>query len=1233
MVGKRSRHAQSHKKDLARAYRLLSPVVPSERVESALVDRSRVGKTYSESKSSKLWSAMRSGSSIHSMAPPALKRRKVEHVSSSEESDDGASFASFGQGADNTGKQDSEANSSSSHDEFVDAVEGAEDDEDDDDEDEEMTDGDDDERRPDKRSTSATTPKPSNTARDTKRKSDSKAQVGATAFASGTFKSNVFKLQVDELLGQIRPRHGQRETAAEATLHKLKKTIEQIPSRGPYLVDEAERGLLKEKIAVPFPEPRPARDAKYKFSYAKPMNVNVIGSFALKTSSRLRDMVEVDMVVTMPSSIFEDKDYLNHRYFYKRAYYLACIAAGLQAAHKAEYQISFKLHHNDPLKPILTVTPLETSAAVAQWTVNIIPCVGQSQFVAGKLQPQRNCVRSADAANDDSSATPFYNSSLRTDMLTSAYLKLIHSASKRCEGFKDACLLGSTWLRQRGFGSSLDAGGFGNFEWITLLALCLQGGGPSGKPLLSDGYSSYQLFKATLQLIAMKDFVKIPIVIGATSDSVHVPSQPVVWDVERSHNLLYKLGEWSYRTLRYEARSTLAALGDQLHDAFDTTFILRVHEPLYRYDYVVQVPRRLVSAGQKAPTHEGQSQIAKLYGVLKQGLGDRVNHLSLTSDSLAPWPLGSTQPSEQSKSLITVGLMVNSDNVKRTVDHGPSAENRAEAAAFRKFWGEKAELRRFKDGSILESLVWASPLESGQPVLEQVIRYLLGNHFGAVTTDDIILSGDGFAKLVKGGSDIAPFNTIVSRYKQFEQEIRSLEHLPLSIRQIMPADPQVCYSSIRAPLNGKGRPIPADVTIQFEGSGRWPDDLAAIQRTKIAFLLMIEKMLQDQDSVDSITTRVGLENEGRDVLNQGFLDVTYDNDATFRLRIYHDREQTLLKAQMKNKTADPKTRELATIGLAKYKRDYEKAPAQTQAIVRLCTRFPALSGSIRLTKKWFASHLLSNHISEEVIELLVIRTFTQPAPWSIPSSVQTGFLRTIFWLSRWDWRAEPLIVDLSASGELKQAGINAIRTNFEAWRKLDPAMNRVALFAASNLDQEGTTWTDGRPLKVIAGRMTALAKAACAEISERQLGLEPASLFSSPLTDFDFVMHLSPDLASGGKAKRSSGKFKNLELSSLDDTPLIGFDAVRGLIAELDNIYGSAILFFYGGHERNVITGLWSPVTAKRAWKVNLAYSTTPVKGQDKEEDVQASINKSAILAEIATLAGDLVQRVEVVQK
>ena len=124
----------------------------------------------------------------------------------------------------------------------------------------------------------------------------SRAAQTSAAYASGTFKSNVFKLQVDELLGQIRPRQGKRQTAAETALHALKKSIEQIPARGPHTLVDAERELIKQKVAVPFPDPRPPKDAKYKFAYAKPANINVVGSFPLKTTSRTQDVLEVDMV-------------------------------------------------------------------------------------------------------------------------------------------------------------------------------------------------------------------------------------------------------------------------------------------------------------------------------------------------------------------------------------------------------------------------------------------------------------------------------------------------------------------------------------------------------------------------------------------------------------------------------------------------------------------------------------------------------------------------------------------------------------------------------------------------------------------------------------------------------------------------------------------------------------------------------------------------------------------------
>ncbi|SMY28658.1 unnamed protein product [Zymoseptoria tritici ST99CH_1A5] len=1137
------------------------------------------------------------------MAQPVSKRRKTEHVSS-DEGEDTASFASFGEDSGGDQSEDETTTSKS------------------------------------KQPTKVAKPAAS------RKSTTSTTQAAASAYTSGTFKSNVFKLQLDELLGQTRPKHGKKEKLAETALRQLKQTIEQIPPRGPFTVVEAETDLLRTKVAVPFPDPGPAKDAKFKFAYEKPANINVVGSFVLKTASRLHQVLEIDMVVVIPSSLLEEKDFLNHRYFYKRAYYLACIAAGLKNAHKAEYTTRFALFRGDPLKPTVVVEPAveATSPAPApKWRINIIAGTAADQFPSTKLRLDKNCVRNPD--QDVAAPTPFYNSSLRSDMLVTEYLKLLHGAGKSCESFTEACLLGSTWLRQRNMGSSIEAGGFGNFEWNALMALGLQGGGPQGKPIFSPGYSSYQLFKATLQLLAMKDFSKHPLSVGNTADTPAPLSDgtPILWDASRGHNLLYKVAQWSYRLLRHEAKSTLIALGDQLHDGFDATFILRVHEPMFRFDYMVQIPERLVLGGNtRTAQHD---HVAKLYDVLKQGLGNRVNQICITRPATPSWALGSSRPS--SKNDITIGMAVNQDHVKRAVDHGPPAENKSEAAAFRKFWGDKSELRRFKDGSILESLIW-SPSESGQTVLEQIVCYLLNRHFDVAIVEDVKFFGDGFSKQLRGGTDNALFTPFVERYRQFENDLRDLRDLPLSIRQIMPADPQLCSASILPPANGKlsHRAVPANVTIQFEGSGRWPDDLVAIQRTKIAFLLMISHMLQE--TVDSVSSRIGLENDTHPTLNQGYLDVSYDPTASFRLRIYHDREQTLLERSLKSKSTDPQTRELAALGLAKYKRDYIHRPAQTQALIRLSTRFPALSGAIRLTKQWFSSHLLSNHIPEEIIELFVVRSFTHPAPWSAPSSVQTGFLRTLFWLSRWDWRVEPLIVDLAGdNNSLTPADLTAITNNFTAWRQhLDPAMTRVALFVASSLDHEGTTWTDaGRPAKVVAARMSSLARAACAEVAAKGLDLIPQSLFESPLADFDFVLRLK-DNNNNSRSQRKSQGFKNLEISDEEhDGSLVGFDPVRDFLEDLEEVYGSAILFFHGvvaarggGGGRGVIAGLWNPVvmsSARRGWKVNLAVSTVPVveeeegKGEGEGEEVVAEVNKVAVLKELVRVGGDLIMGVE----
>ncbi len=279
-----------------------------------------------------------------------------------------------------------------------------------------------------------------------------------------------------------------------------------------------------------------------------------------------------------------------------------------------------------------------------------------------------------------------------------------------------------------------------------------------------------------------------------------------------------------------------------------------------------------------------------------------------------------------------------------------------------------------------------------------------------------------------------------------------------------------------------------DVVVQFEGSGRWPDDLEAIQRTKIALLLKMGELLRH--SMKGVESRLGLEKEAHTTLNAAFLDIIHANGSVFRLRIHNEKEQALNERRLKDKTLSPRDRDEAVMALAEYKRSFVQASSHTQSVRILCTRLPLLSQTMRLVKRWFGSHLLSLHFSEELIELLTVRTFVQPYPWQAPSSVHTGFLRTLLFLSRWDWRVEPLIVNIN--GELSSQDVEGITTRFEAWRKIDPGMNRVVLLAASNLDLDGVTWTQTGPSKVVATRMTALARAACAAVNEAELDLDPA---------------------------------------------------------------------------------------------------------------------------------------------
>ncbi|KAL6721097.1 U3 snoRNP protein [Lecanora helva] len=1055
----------------------------------------------------------------------------------------------------------------------------------------------------------------------------------------GTYSASILQLQVDELLSGVQPDYERRLAKVEDAIHKLKGIIERIPSRDPKVISDAEREQSSHNVRIPFPNPKPEKGTKYTFAYAKPTTITIVGSYARRTAIRTGEHINVDLAVTMPSHIFQEKDYLNYRYFHKRAYYLACIASGIEEADESSFAIEYALQNENQLQPIIVVNPGQRSDdfSRSKCKIRIILAADKNLFPISKTVPNKNCIRSeVGSSPHELLPTPLYNASIRSECLSQSYLKYLNAASSHSGAFPEACMLGSVWLRQRG----LRGGGFGPFEWAVTTALLMQGGGSQGAALFSRGYNSYQLFKAMIHFFAIRDLVKNPVLIKCDSTETYPLDRPVLFDGARGLNVLYKLTPWSYALLRYEADRTLKLLNDPLSDHFAACFITKVDIPLLRFDYSIDLQYLQPTQKSRAKGEVSTDKFAychQLYEVMKIGLADRVQYIYLKAPSTMTWSTTSERHTESKAIQISIGLLLNPEHANRTVDRGPSVEDKEAAAAFRAFWGEKAELRRFKDGSIQESLIWSTS-DPRENILSQVIKYIIERHFGLETAQRLNFFGDSFNLRVpghRGGSfdAVTLYQPVLSAFEILEKDIRGLQGLPLQIRQISAADTQLRYASLHIPVLDAAQHgmDPAEVFVQFEGSSRWPDDLAAVQITKIAFLVKMGELLQE--AITGLTQRTGLEDSSNKLQNIAFLDVQYPSGALFRLRIHHEREINLIQRKLKEEAHTAADREKIASALSVYKRKYIQAPLHTQVVRTLSTRFPLLSPSIRLVKKWRDSHFLTEHISDELVELLTIRTFVHPQSWSVPGSIMTGFLRTLHFISKWDWRLEPLIVDFN--GELGTQDIDAIRLRFEAWRKIDPAMNRVAMFAASNIDRDGISWTEGSPSKMIAARLTSLAKAAFQLVVEQGFNLQPEALFTPSMEEYDFLIHLKPEYAGAKKQqeRRTNAQlvFKNLQNQALEDKSLIGYNPTQSYLDELRRLYDSNVLFFRNGFHGSIIAGLWNPQTGPRSWKVSLPYSNIPLAASSKEESAdQVRLNREATLHDIGRLGGDMVLRIQV---
>ncbi|PHU27029.1 hypothetical protein BC332_05361 [Capsicum chinense] len=361
----------------------------------------------------------------------------------------------------------------------------------------------------------------------------------------------------------------------------------------------------------------------------------------------------------------------------------------------------------------------------------------------------------------------------------------------------------------------------------------------------------------------------------------------------------------------------------------------------------------------------------------------------------------------------------------------------------------------------------------------------------------------------------------VSGIEELSKRLLQLKDIPLKVSTVQALDSAVRLTSVFPPMphplaHEKGVDIKPRKPL--EGSGNWPMDEIAIEKTKTAFLLRIAESLQNNWGMMFSATE-----DDVDVLMSGY---------AFRLKISHERALSLVTGQSNNS------------------RHQWSLSADRQLLLRhqhaskinaLRGRYPIYGPIVRLAKRWVSAHLFSTVLTEETVELLVSNLFLRPLPFEPPFSRITGFLReegrglkVRIWvkprlavvlilsrflrlLSEYDWAFSPLIVDFD--GEFSTEEKNKINENFMRSReehekdtqKLSPAM-----FLATKYDIASEAWTRSSPTTAELRRLVAYSTGSANLLTKLILqdGYDSYGwkcLLRTPLSNYDAVVLLHRD--------------------------------------------------------------------------------------------------------------------------
>ncbi|KAH9257806.1 hypothetical protein BASA81_003824 [Batrachochytrium salamandrivorans] len=499
--------------------------------------------------------------------------------------------------------------------------------------------------------------------------------------------------------------------------------------------------------------------------------------------------------------------------------------------------------------------------------------------------------------------------------------------------------------------------------------------------------------------------------------------------------------------------------------------------------------------------------------------------------------------------VILLGLFLNPEQTFRLLDKGPPSEDAEQSAKFREFWGELAELRRFKDGSVLESVVWEE--HNRRLIPQRMMEHLLRRHASPLTS--VALVGNALES-DNGMRDEANSLSAMEMFTALEQRIRAVPGLPLQINHVsLTAAPSLRYTRTvptkLADSHTRCIEVIGQVLVKFETSSRFPREEDARKKVETVLLIELAKGLETGGEEDVLTCIV---------TSERYMDVITSQGFAFRVRLVRSTNEkddgVLLHTKLHN---------------------------LHHSILFGASR---TFGSVcRLVKRWVSGQKFSSVLSNNFVDVLVASMFTKEDP---PRSGLCGLFRFFNLITMFDWKNRPLLINLEEPYSVDFSRKNHADANLFKLRgggaggKRSTGGPPAVVYVYTSKNDDPAVFPDAAGIHPIAWQRVVDRAQASRLYLEKLCMMESeeekywTALFASDSSEgFDAVLFLDLTAngallfegnAPGAVGARKKARYQNLVPLHLEHQALVGVDPLIMMLRELRREFDQYALFFAG---------------------------------------------------------------------